>query len=40
MKVDVHTIKENYSGGKMNTTKRGRFARISVKLNLQKKTNS
>lgn len=37
MKVDVHTIKENHRGGELNTTERGRFARISVEINLEKK---
>lgn len=37
LKVDVHTIKENQVGGEMNSTARGRFARISVELNLEKK---
>lgn len=37
LKVDVHTIRENQNGGDINITERGRFARISVKLNLDKK---
>lgn len=37
LKVDGHTIKENRNGGEMNTTERGRFARISVEVNLEKK---
>lgn len=37
LKVDIHTIKENQNGGELNTTKKGRFSRISVELNLDKK---
>lgn len=36
LKVDVHTIRENKNGGELNTTEIGRFARISVELNLNK----
>lgn len=37
LKVHIHTIKENQNGGEMNTTEKGRFARISVQINLEKK---
>lgn len=37
LKVDVHIIKENQIEGEMNSTERGRFARISVEVNLEKK---
>lgn len=37
LKVNVHTIKEDQNGGELNTTERGRFARICVELNLDKK---
>lgn len=37
LKIDVHTIKENHNGGELNITKRGRFGRISVEINLEKK---
>lgn len=37
LKVDRHTIKENQIGGELNTTERGRFTRISLELNLNKK---
>lgn len=40
LKVDMHTVKENHNGGEMYTTERGRFARISVEINLNKKTRS
>lgn len=36
-KVDIHTIKDSNHGRGMFTTERGRFARISVELNLNKK---
>lgn len=36
MKVDVHTIKENHMGGEINTVERGKFARVSVELDLEK----
>lgn len=35
--MDVHTIKENKKGGELNSIVSGRFARISVELNLEKK---
>lgn len=37
LKVDVHTIKEDQNEGELNTTERGRFVRISVEINLDKK---
>lgn len=33
----MHTIKENKLGGELNSTERGRFARIRVEVNLGKK---
>lgn len=36
LKVDIHTIRDNSHGGELFTTERGRFARISVELNLSK----
>lgn len=40
LKVDVRTIKEDQNGGELNTTERGRFAIISMELNLKKKVGS
>lgn len=37
LKVNAHTIKKDNSGGELNTIERGRFARISVEINLEKK---
>lgn len=37
LKVDVHTIKEDQIGGELYTIEMGRFARISVEINLDKK---
>lgn len=37
LKVDLHTIRENHHGGEMFITEKGKFARISVELNLNKK---
>lgn len=40
LKVDVHTIKDNKMDAELNSIKSGRFARINVKISLEKKTDS
>lgn len=37
LKLDAHTIKKDQGGREINKTERGRFTRISVELNLEKK---